>query len=185
MNMYNGQKGANQSFLKPGKRPAIFLSKGFTLVELIIVMAIVAILLFVATPNLNSVMIGSKIDDGRMTVATSLAMARSEAVTRSQNASLCVGVVGGASCGTTDTGNVDWSSGWRVIINGQLVQLIERDDSQVSIEYSCGEVLTFNSSGARANGVSAECVFTTSDASGGGSDDKVLRIAQTGRVRLE
>ena len=155
---------------------------GFTLIELLIVMAIVVVLFLIASPNYDSVMVGSRIDNARMSIATSVAMVRSEAVKQGQTASLCAT---GGSCDGSVTTATDWSDGWQAQINGASLQTIVREDRRVDIEYSCGDQLTFDASGERSNGGAGECVFTVSDPSGDGSLDKVLRIAPTGRVRLE
>ncbi len=61
--------------------PNVF-AQGFTLIELIIVMLVVAILLTVAVPNFDSTLAESKLDKARYSLATSLAFARTEAVKR-------------------------------------------------------------------------------------------------------
>ena len=55
----------------PGESVA---QSGFTLIELLIVLAIVAVLLVVASPNYDSIISGSKVDETRLGLATSLAL---------------------------------------------------------------------------------------------------------------
>ena len=160
-------------------------SSGFTLIELMVVLAIVAILLLVATPNYDSVIVGSKIDKARYALASSLAFARTEAVKRGETISLCIGS-GDANCGATETGNTSWSGGgWRVVVSAdnQTLRRTESANNGVSIAYGCGNFVSFGASGERRSS-SGECTFSFSDTGGDGSYDKNLWINAVGRVRM-
>ncbi|OMH28403.1 GspH/FimT family pseudopilin [Motiliproteus sp. MSK22-1] len=161
-------------------------SGGFTLIELMVVLAIVAILLLVATPNYDSMIIGSKVDKARYALASSLAFARTEAVKRGETVSLCLGSSDG-NCGTDDTNNpVSWvGTGWRVLVaaDNQTLRRTENSITGVDINYSCGDFISFGASGERRSG-SGECSFSFSDSGGDPSYDKNLWINTVGRVRM-
>lgn len=83
--------------------------QGFTLVELMVVVAIAALLLMVAAPNFTDTAARSAIRGGMQDLAADIAFARSAAVTRSQPVSLCASndQVTPRTCG-----NGVWRSGW-------------------------------------------------------------------------
>jgi type IV fimbrial biogenesis protein FimT len=86
--------------------------KGFTLVEMLVTVALVAILATVAVPSFAEL-----IRNGRATAQTneligSLHLARSEAITRAEPVVLCA-----SSSGTACTGAASWSDGWMVFVD--------------------------------------------------------------------
>ncbi|CUA95100.1 GspH/FimT family pseudopilin [Thiomonas bhubaneswarensis] len=57
---------------------------GFTLIELLVTMTVAAILLVVAVPSFQNMMLSSRLDTSANAVANALTLARSEAVKRNQ-----------------------------------------------------------------------------------------------------
>ena len=153
---------------------------GFTLIELLIVLAIVSVLLLVATPNYDPIITGSRLDEARMEVATSLAMARTEAIKRSVTVNMCADGGAATSCSSSD-----WNAGHRVLVVGsEVLTSTSRDDPQIAIAFSCGDSLAFDPLGERSSSTgTAECVFTFSDPDGVVSS-KTLGVNLTGRVSL-
>lgn len=82
-------------------------SSGFTLLELMIALAIVGILLAVAAPNYRDAMMNVRISAQTNDLMADLALARSEALKRSLPVLLCASTDGKA-CGGV------WSDGWIV-----------------------------------------------------------------------
>lgn len=80
--------------------------QGFTLIELIVTMAVVSILLLTGIPMLNQMTTNNRQVTQINNIAGSLAIARSESIKRGQSITLC-GSSDGATC---DTSN--WESGW-------------------------------------------------------------------------
>ncbi|MEH6469638.1 MAG: GspH/FimT family pseudopilin [Halopseudomonas sp.] len=147
---------------------------GFTLIELLIVLAIVAVLLVIASPNYDSIISGSQVDEARLGLATSLALARTEAINRGETITVCAGSNGACSNAAT------WQTGWQVFTSGnELLQVIERDTDDAAVGYTCGKSLTYTSSGSRGT-TGGECVFTISK----NGTSKTLSISATGRVRM-
>ncbi len=83
--------------------------KGFTLVELIVTLAIAAILMAVAAPNFSNMLQDNRITAHANQFIAALTYARSEAVKRSA----AIDVVA-----TNATGSDEWGGGWRVTVNG-------------------------------------------------------------------
>lgn len=69
---------------------SIKLSKGFTLIELMIVIAIASILMTLAVPSFSLMINNSKVTSATNEFIGSLNLARSEALKRSNNVSLCM-----------------------------------------------------------------------------------------------
>ncbi|SFO68424.1 type IV fimbrial biogenesis protein FimT [Ectopseudomonas composti] len=113
-------------------------SRGFTLVELMIVLAIIAIVAAIAVPSYQS-----SIDAGRKTSAINnllgaLQFARSEAVTRRSDQVKVCASGGGSGC----SGN-DWSAGGVVLDGATLLRAIPPAPG-VTIT---GDAITFNDDG--------------------------------------
>ena len=82
---------------------------GFTLVELMITLAVMAVLLAIAAPSFNGVVLSSKLGSYANNFVASAALARSEAIKRNATVVLCASA-DGASCATTG----GWEQGWIV-----------------------------------------------------------------------
>lgn len=81
---------------------------GFTLIELIVTLAVVSILLVTGIPMLNQMTASNRLVTQINNIAGSLAVARSESIKRGGSITLC----GSTDGGTCDTSN--WESGWIV-----------------------------------------------------------------------
>lgn len=80
---------------------------GFTLVELLVTISIVAILLLLGLPSFQGSMRSNRVATGTNELLASLALARSEAIRSTRTAVLCASS-DGSTCGT------DWNAGWIV-----------------------------------------------------------------------
>ena len=82
---------------------------GFTLIELVITMAILSILLSLALPSFQGVLARQRVSSAIHLLSTDMAMARSTAVMRREAVVVCpLGADG--TCGTDS----DWGAGWMV-----------------------------------------------------------------------
>ena len=81
------------------------LSKGFTLVELLVTVSIAAILLGIATPSLQGIVLSNRVQSASSEFQSALAMARSEATKRGGDAR--VTIVANSKNGTAPV----WTSG--------------------------------------------------------------------------
>ncbi|MFK5914760.1 MAG: GspH/FimT family pseudopilin [Woeseiaceae bacterium] len=81
---------------------------GFTLIELIVTLAVVSVLLLTGIPMLNQMTTNNRLVTQINSIAGSLSLARSESIKRGSSITLC-GSTDGATC---DTSN--WEAGWIV-----------------------------------------------------------------------
>lgn len=86
---------------------------GLTLLELVVVMALAAILVTIAVPNYTEFMTENRMASEMNGFATSLMLARSEAIKRGQEVTVC------ASSNGTDCSDGPWSAGWLIYRNPQ------------------------------------------------------------------
>ncbi len=82
---------------------------GFTLIELMVTIAVLGILLSIAIPAFQNMVLNSRITAQANQAITALNYARSEAVKRAAPVTVC-STNGGAAC----AGSTNWSTGWMV-----------------------------------------------------------------------
>ena len=84
--------------------------KGFTLVELMVTVAVLVLLLMVAVPSLDGATLGSRLSSYANNLAASAYLARSEAINRNARITLCASS-DGLNCATSG----GWQQGWIVM----------------------------------------------------------------------
>ena len=89
------------------------LNAGFTLIELMIVMLIVAIFVVVGVPNFQNLISDNRLSTQANSLVSSMQLARSEALKLRTTISICR-TTDGASCVGT---NGAWDSGWLVFVD--------------------------------------------------------------------
>jgi len=91
------------------------LAAGFTLLELMITLVIAALFLTVGVPSYLNLIRNSRAATNANELVTALTLARSEAVRRAANVTICRSA-DGAACG----GN--WTDGWIVFVDGAATE---------------------------------------------------------------
>jgi type IV fimbrial biogenesis protein FimT len=116
---------------------------GFTVIELMVTIVLAAILVAVAAPSLQNMLQNNRAAAIANDLITSLRFARSEAVTRAQNITLCP-----SSDGTSCVNTTSWASGW-----------IIRDAAGTALRRY--PAITQTASGSSLTGTRSTLVFTS------------------------
>lgn len=98
-------------------------SRGFTLIEMLVVMTISAILVAMAIPTFERMLRSSRVSSAANSLLAALDVARSEAIRRNVVVTVCrslnpdapVGTVNCSSVGDANYPDNDWASGWIVV----------------------------------------------------------------------
>jgi type IV fimbrial biogenesis protein FimT len=93
------------------KRPTVLFS-GFTLIELMVVLALVALLAFIATPTMRTTIQNNRISTLTNELVTDVSVARTEAIRRSKDVGICA-----SSAGTACDGGTNWAVGRMVFVD--------------------------------------------------------------------
>lgn len=88
---------------------------GFTLVELMVTLAVLIILLAIGVPQMRAFLLKRQVAADAETLAMTVQFAKSEALKRSGNVSICPLGPNTNTCATAAT--QDWSAGWMVFID--------------------------------------------------------------------
>ena len=157
--------------------------KGFTLIELMVVMAILAIFVVVALPGFSALRLSTNLKSYSSELAASVLMARSEAIKRNIPMRLC-STSDGAICATSS----DWEQGWLVLDPNDVV--IKRQQSMPDgfklTSTSDGSTvmttaLTFQPSGVSSTvAVMIVCRLTPTV----GNHQRLVTVTATGRPRI-
>lgn len=89
------------------------LQRGFTLLELMVVVTVAAILLVIGVPSLQKWVRDNRIVTETNSLVAHLNLARSEAIKRRTRVAICSSKDAGAAVPACD-GGTDWSTGWVV-----------------------------------------------------------------------
>lgn len=166
------------------------MSRGFTLVELLFAVAVMAIVIGVAVPSFQNVVRNMRLTASTNDIVASLQLARSEALKRRAPVTVCT------STDAAFCADADWNNGWIVFAddNGDgtrqaaedLLQSAEEMRDGVDVTLPQGQpmqnFLTYlpsgfpNLGGLAAAGVMVLCDTRASDYYG-----RVIAVSQTGR----
>jgi type IV fimbrial biogenesis protein FimT len=149
-------------------RPPFTAQRGFTLIEAIIVMSIMAILAGVSTSSFVWLNQTTQIRGAAFDLVADLDFARSEAVKR--NANVIVAPVAGA-----------WGNGWTVTAGGNVIRQRAALGGQISFAAAPG-TLTFDG-GGRASLVTVGNFQLCPPTGGGALNGRTVRVDASGLSR--
>lgn len=164
-------------------------ARGFTLVELLVGLAVAAILLTIAIPGYAFLVSTSRLAAVTNDLVTALQLARSEAIRRNVHVSVCKS--GGSASACVQTGN--WQSGWLVFVDKGTVGVVDGNDLALWSQPASSSGATINTSTyshyirygpdgrSRASNNALNGTFHVC----AGGNERDIIISNTGRVRLE
>ena len=161
--------------------------KGFTLLELMITLAIVAIVVSFGVPSFRGIIMDNRLVSQTNQFIRSINLARSAAVSFQRNAVLCVSTNYDAAVPTCAAGT-DWSNGWIIWIDKNRDSVTDANEV-VSVFPPLAENTTFSSSAVsrftyNARGFLAAGDDLTLCDSRSGETGRLIRVNPTGRTNV-
>lgn len=160
---------------------------GFTLIELMVTLSIMAILMAIALPNFQSFIQNSRMTTQANNFITALMLARSEAVKRGSTVTVCSSTNGMACSGLSN-----WENGWLVFVDADGDGVVDAGDLPVQAgqPLAGGNTLKSGRAATRVtysgNGFTAgfNDTFSLCDSRGAAFSRRIL-LSNQGRVRIE
>lgn len=155
-------------------RKTMHHSRAFTLIELMITLAILAILLAIAAPSFRDTIQNNRTQTIANDLTTALQFARSEAVKRGVRVDICRRAAN--ACADA----VDWGNGWLVKVNGgDVLRVWEAVGDRDSVS-GPNETLTYRPNGLLTK--TTDSAFTVAFANCTGKPQYTIALTATGRV---
>lgn len=149
-------------------------SRGFTLIELMVTIVVLAILLSIAIPSFNNASLSSKLGGFANNLLASVQLARSEAIKSNTVVTLCAANAAGTACDATG----GWQQGWIVRdVANRVLQHQQALPTGFRVTQAGGTaVLSFQPIGVGATAAT----FTVCRNSPLGNQERVVTISATG-----
>ena len=161
-------------------------NSGFTLLELILTVAMISIVMAIAIPSMTTFNQNDRLVTNINTMIGHLAYARSEAVKRSQQVSICV-----SNDAATCTGGNNWEDGWIIYIDADASNTFDATEEILRAQQALGSNQTITPTTFASQVTYDYRGFATSTGSfqlcdnRSGPYGKTISISNTGRVRLQ
>jgi type IV fimbrial biogenesis protein FimT len=150
------------------------IQRGFTVVELMMTIAVAAILLGIAVPSFNNAILGYKLSAYANNLAAGAFLARSEAIKRNATVTMCASS-DGASC----TGG-GWEQGWIVLAGTDVLQQHPAATNGFKLTGTVSSII-FQPTGVGATpGTITVCRATPEP----GAQERLVAVSATGRPSI-
>ena len=148
------------------KYSPIFKSSGFTLIELMVVVAVLGLLASIAIPSFQSILASQRMRSVAFDMMTDLLFARSEAIKRGENVVLAPATGG-------------WTSGWTVRVSSSSELVSQKPGVGSSVTFlSSPASVTYDQNG-RVSNISSSANFALTD----GTRNRCISIDPSGRPK--
>ena len=168
----------------------ITVNRGFTLIELMVVVALVAVFALIGIPSYRSITTTNRMATEMNAFVGDLQFARSEAIKRGQFVTICASSTGAACLGANTT---NWTPGWIVFADANNNDTVDAGESVLRIQQALQQgdslastvsgAITFNRNGF-LSGVNNQTI-SLNDSSGTVQRRSCVVISKVGRVRLD
>jgi type IV fimbrial biogenesis protein FimT len=166
-------------------------SRGLTLIEMLITLGVIALLTVVAVPSLMDTLNRMAVTSAARTIGSALSLARSEAVKRGRNVSICPSTSG------TDCAAGTWATGWIVFVdaNGDAdgaAGSVDTGDTVIRVYTALADLalttspttnlVTYDNKGFGK--LSAVTTFKLCPQDGASANAKSVEVSLSGRARV-
>lgn len=155
---------------------------GFTLIEVVVFVAMLAILMSVAVPSFVSTVASNRTSSYANDFVSSLNYARGEAVARRAAVTVCTSADGTNCRANNDADKGNWQKGWIVTIPADNVILLVGSAFAAQVALSGTASISFDASGAlSASGVQSFSLVNQACTNNG---NRRIDVSPTGRVSI-
>ena len=133
-------------------------NKGFSLLELVIIIAIIGLTMAFAAPSMNEMIQNNRLSSGANDLAVAMQLAKAEAAARVNPTTLCKRNDDGTAC----NGGGDWQQGWIVFSDVDGSGSVDAGDEILLRHEALDPRITFGGTGGVANSITYRPSGTTS-----------------------